>query len=78
VGIELVAEKASKTPYAGKEKIGIRVCQDVRSRGVILRPLGDVIVLMPPLSVNRSEMDQLLGATYEAIQSVTEGAPVPA
>ncbi|HOY08838.1 MAG TPA: adenosylmethionine--8-amino-7-oxononanoate transaminase [Candidatus Omnitrophota bacterium] len=71
VGIELVADKTLKTPYAWKDKIGVRVCWEARAKGVILRPLGDVIVLMPPLSVSRSEMDQLLDAAYEAVKNVT-------
>ena len=74
-GIELVADKALKTPYDWKDKIGVQVCQRVRAKGVILRPLGNVIVLMPPLSVSRSEMDQLLAVTYDAIKAVTESAP---
>lgn len=72
VGIELVKERTAKTPYAWEEKIGAKVCQRVRARGVILRPLGDVVVLMPPLAIGREAMDRLLEVTYEAIQQVTE------
>lgn len=73
-GIELVADRATKRPYAASEKIGIRVIEDTRRRGVILRPLSDVIVLMPPLAIGDGELDTLLDVTYEAIRSVTEGA----
>ena len=74
-GIELVADQALKKPYDWKDRIGMRVCQQVRSKGVILRPLGNVIVLMPPLSVTRGEMDQILDAMYDAIKAVTSGTP---
>ena len=71
VGIELVKVQAAKTPYLWEEKIGVRVCQEARQRGVILRPLGNVIVLMPPLSISKEELDQLLDAVHWAIQQVT-------
>jgi len=72
VGIELVTDKKSKTPYPWAQKIGIQVCQLARKRGVILRPLGHVIVLMPPLSISKDELDELCNVTYEAIQQTTE------
>ena len=72
VGIELVADRASKREYAYAEAIGDRVCAAVRKRGLILRPLGDVIVLMPPLSITPEEIDFLVRATGEAIGEVTE------
>jgi adenosylmethionine-8-amino-7-oxononanoate aminotransferase len=71
VGIELVKDKASKAPYAWEERMGIRVCEEIRKKGIILRPLGNVIVLMPPLSIEKKEIDVLLEAAYEAIREVT-------
>jgi len=72
VGIELVKDRQTKEPYSWEEKIGARVCQDARKSGVILRPLGNVIVLMPPLAMTIKELDQLLNATYRAIENITE------
>ena len=72
VGIELVRNKQSKEPYPWEERIGIKVCQAVRKHGVILRPLGNVIVLMPPLSISKIELQRILDAAYEAIEQVTE------
>lgn len=63
VGIEL-------GPYAWEDKIGIRVCQEVRREGVILRPLGNTIVLMPPLAVSVGELEKILEATYRTIVKV--------
>jgi len=71
VGIELVKNKATKDPYSWKEKIGVKVCQLVRDHGVILRPLGNVIVIMPPLVISRKELRYLLDVTYQAIWKIT-------
>jgi adenosylmethionine---8-amino-7-oxononanoate aminotransferase len=72
VGIELVSDRKKKKPYPWEERIGIQVCQEVRKRGVILRPLGNVVVLMPPLSISRKELEHLCDVTYWAIKFVTE------
>ncbi len=70
-----VAEVRQKGFMAGielkgrlEDRVGVRVCQLVRKYGVILRPLGNVIVLMPPLSISVEELDYLLMATYRAIE----------
>lgn len=73
-GIELVRNAATKEPYAAAQKIGHAVCMEARQHGVIIRNLGDVIVLMPPLSITISEIDLLCTATTEAIKTITEGA----
>lgn len=71
VGIELVRDRQTMEPFDWKDAIGVRVCQEARNHGVILRPLGNVIVLMPPLSISVGELEELLTVTYRAIQSVT-------
>ena len=70
-GIELVANKATREPYPWEAKVGIRVCQEVRRHGVILRPLGNVVVLFPPLSITAPELCRLVRATAGAIRAVT-------
>ncbi|MDD5093840.1 MAG: adenosylmethionine--8-amino-7-oxononanoate transaminase [Dehalococcoidia bacterium] len=72
MGIELVADRNKKTPYLIESKTAIRVIQEARQRGLIIRPLGDVIVLMPPLSTSLEELNQILGITYDSIKVVTE------
>ena len=72
VGIELVADKESKEPYPPKEKIGHRVIMEARKHRVIIRPLGDVIILMPPLGISVDELDKLCDAVYKSIRAVTE------
>ncbi len=68
VGIELVRNRKTKEPFPLKEKAGIRVIQKAREKGAILRPLGNVIVLMPPLAIAENELNQLLDMTYTSIQ----------
>jgi adenosylmethionine-8-amino-7-oxononanoate aminotransferase len=75
VGLELVRDRETRAPYAPAEKVGIRIAREIRRRGVILRPLGDVVVLMPPLSISSAELDMLLDATLAAVDAVTGRAP---
>lgn len=72
VGIELVKDRDKKAPFSPEEKIGQKVVLAARKRGVIIRPLGDVIVLMPPLAISEWELSLLVEAVYEAIKEVTE------
>ena len=72
VGIELVKNKRSKAPYLWNEKIGIKVTKEARINGLIIRPLGNIIVLMPPLSISKSELKIMLNIAYNAIKKVTE------
>jgi len=71
VGIELVQNKETKQPYPPEERIGHRVILEARKRGLIIRPLGDVIVLMPPLSITVDDLDKLVDITLSAIRDVT-------
>ncbi len=71
-GIEVVSNKSTGEPYPFEERAGYRIILEARKRGVMLRPLGDVIVLMPPLAVSLQELDLLFEATEEAIKEVTE------
>jgi adenosylmethionine---8-amino-7-oxononanoate aminotransferase len=74
VGIELVKRAATKRPFPAKEKIGQRVTLEARKRGVIIRPLGDVIVLMPPIAIDKPTLKTLVDVTYESIEAVTGSA----
>jgi adenosylmethionine-8-amino-7-oxononanoate aminotransferase len=67
-GIELVADRATRAPFPAAERRGMRVCRAARRHGVFLRPLGDVIVLMPPLTITGEEIDRLAAALAAAIR----------
>jgi len=60
--VELVRDKTTKEPFAWEEKRGIRVCRAALERGVWLRPLGNVIVIMPPLAISLEQLDQIAEA----------------
>ena len=70
-GIELVKNKKTKEPYPLEERMGWKVCLKARENGVIIRPLGDVVVLMPPLSISQQELKSLVRITAEAVRVVT-------
>jgi adenosylmethionine-8-amino-7-oxononanoate aminotransferase len=71
VGIELVADKKTREPFPVARRTGHRVILEARKLGAILRPLGDVLVLMPPLCVTTEELESLCRITSEAIQRGT-------
>jgi adenosylmethionine-8-amino-7-oxononanoate aminotransferase len=71
VGIELVADPDTKEPYSPGDRTGVRVTLEARRLGAVIRPLGDVIVLMPPLSISPEELHDLVGMVRSAIEEVT-------
>ena len=75
-GIELVEDKPSKRSFPPSAMVGKRVALRAREGGVIIRPLGDVIVLMPPLAISAADLRRLASVTAAAIDAVTnEAAP---
>ncbi len=72
-GVELMKNSDTCTPYPFEEQVGIRVCKEALTRGAILRPLVNTIVLMPPLQISISELDTLLDIAYSSIEIVTNG-----
>jgi adenosylmethionine-8-amino-7-oxononanoate aminotransferase len=71
VGIELVRDRSTKEPYELRERAGWKVCDRAREKGLIIRPLGNVVVLMPHLSISSPELKSLIRITAEAIKEVT-------
>ncbi|MBL8941427.1 MAG: adenosylmethionine--8-amino-7-oxononanoate transaminase, partial [Archangium sp.] len=71
VGIELVKDRATKQEYAFDERLGFKVCLEARRHGVWVRPLSNVIVLMPPLSLTVAEAELLLSAVEQSIVQLT-------
>ncbi|MFO7900214.1 MAG: adenosylmethionine--8-amino-7-oxononanoate transaminase [Planctomycetota bacterium] len=69
--VELVCDPRTKEDYEPREKVGIRVTQAARERGLITRPLGNVIVIMPPLVIGEEALDRMLDILYESIRAVT-------
>jgi len=69
-GIELVSDRKAKTAFPSEKRIGQRVITEARKLGIIIRPLGDVVVLMPPLSSTEDEIVKLVASVKVAIQTV--------
>lgn len=70
-GIELVKDKRKGITYSYGLKMGYRVCAEAKTMGVLLRPLGNVIVLMPPLAISIFDLRRLLKVMGAAINKAT-------
>jgi len=68
-GIELVQERAGAVPFDPKLRTGHRVTLEARKRGLILRPLGDVVVLMPAPAMPAERINELCDKAFEAIEA---------
>ncbi len=68
VAIELVLNKATKEPYPWQERRGLRVYHYALSKGVLLRPLGNVIYFMPPYVINEAEIKLMSDIAWDGIQ----------
>jgi len=68
VGIELVKGIRTRKPFPWSAKVGARVCSRARRHGVILRPLGDVVVIMPPYVITSAQIRTLVNAVASAIR----------
>jgi len=66
--VELVADKASRRPFAAAERRGLRVYLHGLQHGALLRPLGDVVYFMPPYVVTTQEIDQLVDVAIGGIE----------
>lgn len=67
-GIEIVKDKDTKRPFEPNERVAWSVCMEARRRGILLRPLGDTIVLMPCLSIRQGEIEYLLKTVHALIR----------
>jgi len=70
VGIEIVKDRAAKLSFSYEQMTGYKICMKAREHGVLIRPLGDVIVLMPPLSITVEEIDLLVSAVVKSLSAV--------
>ncbi len=72
VGIELVMDKSTKKPYPLSRRIGTKVGISARKKGLLIRPIGNVVVLLPPLSATINELETMVKITMDSILDVTE------
>ena len=70
VGIELVKDSSTKEAFDSSDLVGNKVCHQAVERGVWVRPLSDVVILMPPLVASETELDLLADTVIESIEAV--------
>ena len=70
VGIELVQNQQSKEPFSANDRIGHRVGVTARTLGLLIRPIGNTMILMPPLSASLEELKQMVDILTVAISIV--------
>ena len=75
-GIELVKDKDTREPFAWEERIGVKVSLEARRRGLFIRPLGNVIVIMPPLCIGIDQLNRMMDIIFESIKIVTAPSPI--
>jgi adenosylmethionine-8-amino-7-oxononanoate aminotransferase len=71
-GIELVRDRETKEPFPAGFRAGYRVCKAAMDRGVRIRPLGDVVVLMPPLALEDCLVEHLVDVLAQSIDAATQ------
>ncbi|MEI7728831.1 MAG: adenosylmethionine--8-amino-7-oxononanoate transaminase [Verrucomicrobiota bacterium] len=69
-GIELVRDWHKRQPFDLRERAGIRVCEAMARRGVLTRPVGNVIMLMPPYCTTPAQVRKIVQTLYDAVREV--------
>jgi adenosylmethionine-8-amino-7-oxononanoate aminotransferase len=72
-GIELVKDRKTRQPFSPSERMGAKACRMAREQGVLLRPLGDVVVVMPPLAIDATLLDRLGNVLYNVLNTLGNG-----
>jgi adenosylmethionine-8-amino-7-oxononanoate aminotransferase len=68
--VELFKDVTTKEPFPLTDKMGMKVCAEMRQRGVLTRPIGNTIVLMPPYCISVAQLDRVLSVLAESIRIV--------
>lgn len=74
-GVELVRDWRTRAPFALREQAGIRVCEAMARRGVLTRPIGNVIVLMPPYCTTPQQAGAMVAALRAAVAETFPAGP---
>ena len=70
--VELVKDRSTKKPFPLEERWGHRVAKEALTRGMIIRPLGNVVPLIPPLSVTLPQLKKMVSILDQSIRTVTK------
>ena len=74
-GVELVRDWRTRAPFDLRARVGMRVCEEMARRGVLTRPIGNVIVLMPPYCTTPAQARRMVRVLGEAVEAVLGTAP---
>jgi len=69
-GVELVKNWRTREPFPLRERAGMRVCEAMARRGVLTRPIGNVVVLMPPYCTSKSQLERMVATLSESVAEV--------
>jgi len=71
VAVELAADKGARTPYPWQERRGLVVYRHALARGVLLRPIGNVVYFMPPYVITPEQIDLMVEVARDGIERAT-------
>jgi adenosylmethionine-8-amino-7-oxononanoate aminotransferase len=74
-GVELVRDWRTRAPFELAEQVGMRVCESMAHHGVLTRPIGNVVVIMPPYCTTPAQVEQIISVLSIAITEVLGGSP---
>lgn len=75
-GVELVKDKEKKEDWPFEDRVGHRVCMKAREKGLLIRPLGNVVVIMPPLSISSEHLTGMLEIISSSIEESIQQSEV--
>jgi adenosylmethionine-8-amino-7-oxononanoate aminotransferase len=78
VGIELVEDWRTRKPFDVRQRVGMHVCEAMARRGVLTRPIGNVVVIMPPYCTTRLQLSRIIEALSQSIAEQLEGKTLEA
>jgi len=79
-GIELVKDWRTREPFSLGDRVGVRVCEAMARQGVLTRPIGNVIVIMPPYCTTSEQMERVISVLQSSVLEIfgrrEKGKPV--
>ena len=75
-GIELVEDWRTRKPWPIQKQVGIQICREMAALGVLTRPIGNVIVLMPPYCCSETQVQKMTRALTKAIEKLLGSATI--
>ena len=73
-GIELVKDWRTREPYPWEARMGMRICEEAKKEGVLTRPIGNVLVVMPPYCVTPAQLEKICAVLEKSIQKICGGS----